>query len=120
MSTYVKSPLNTEIIMKWFKMALSSQLPLTIYILLHYTSIKGTAAGDGKEEHHGFNNSSLFFLWQFVFKKWRKILLGFLITKFIICMKKSPDSILSSSDINPALNLFITQEWCGEKKKLIY
>lgn len=35
--------------MKWFKMALSSQLPLTIYILLRYTSIKGTAAGDGKK-----------------------------------------------------------------------
>jgi predicted metal-binding membrane protein len=60
MSTYVKSPLNTEIIMKWFKMTLSSQLPLAINILLHYTSIKGTAAGDGKEEHHVFNNSSFF------------------------------------------------------------
>jgi hypothetical protein len=49
MSTYLKSPLNTEIIMKWFKITLSSQLPLAIYILLHYTSIKGTAAGDGKK-----------------------------------------------------------------------
>ncbi len=97
MSTYLKSPLNTEIIMKWFKMTLSSQLPLAIYILLHYTSIKGTAAGDGKEEHHGFNNSSFFF-WQYLFKKWRKILLGFLITKFIIRTKNSPDSILSSTD----------------------
>lgn len=119
MSTYVKSPLNTEIIMKWFKMTLSSQLPLTIYILLHYTSIKGTAAGDGKKSIMA-SITVPFFFWQFLFKKWRKNLLGLLITKFIICMKKSPDSILSSSDINPALNLFITQEWCGEKKKLIY
>ncbi len=96
MSTFLKSPLNTDIIMKWFKMTLSSQLPLAIYILLYYTSIKGTAAGDGKKSIMA-SITVPFFVWQFLFKKWRKNLLGFLITRFIICMKKSPDSILRST-----------------------